>query len=841
MVLVAAGLTALQSRPVRSARSLVGSPHPARPLTAPAEATPAEDALALTARIDGFHGGAFAVGATAYVSHDFRIHLYDLSDPTAPKLLRSGPQVSGRPALLPGNLARIAVRGELVFGLVEWDRALPEGPDQHLILVVLDRNFNLRAKLELPGFTRVHDAQPYALELTTLDDRYVLVAETEAEGHRLRVVDVANPSAPALVGSYVPGSLPIGLATAGGYAYLLVRDNAERETSVETVNLADPTAPRQSDILSPVSGIDIVTADDHAYVVSCHEMQAFSLAQPGRPARVLPPPTPTATGPGPTATPAPGPPAGIECYGSANAEWAGGLIYTVGIRWTSFTDIETVLVVYDVRAPDRPMLLSTTVLSGGAERITVGEGFAVLGDSSDGLHVADLGQPGQPRAGAELVGPLMLPFGLAAEPGLVVRSLAYGFTGELQVIVPGHGVVGRMDIPAPTGYEVPTSLVVHAGVVYGIADGQLQIVDARDPTRPRRLGTLPTAGSVRTVAAAGQSLYVIETAKGGASTPGALRVFDVANPAQPAEVGHTDGDFLTVTATTDHVFASLAVTPTIQVFATAHGPGAAPLTLVGTASVSGAVHTLIVDGQRLYALDADGVLSVIDISDPRQPSRLGIVQLEKTPIFRRGSTGLSTIAARGTTVYAGYIGRLQTIDAADPSAPRIVATRIIPARPDIAAAERIAYGGAVAIADRDVYIEGDSTGLWGFGAGTLAGTTETFEGLYWANFEHSQFAPTPQGCPTDGDWWYLHLTSGGDFEQRYRAIYPNYNQPIPGGSGYVWARFEGSVTAPSPGAYTWFRDRAVTVTKVLDMWPVPDCRFAGRASLWLPWLGAPSR
>ena len=185
------------------------------------------------------------------------------------------------------------------------------------------------------------------------------------------------------------------------------------------------------------------------------------------------------------------------------------------------------------------------------------------------------------------------------------------------------------------------------------------------------------------------------------------------------------------------------------------------------------------------------------------------------------------------------IGRLQTIDVSDPTAPRSVSTRTIPAQPESSFVDWISVGGQLAVAGRDVYIEGNWTGLWVFGAGTLPGRTETFEGLYWANFEHTQFAPKPDGCPKDEDWWYLLLVRGSDFEQRYRAIYPTYDLPMPGRSGYVRVRFEGHVSPPSPAAYTWFRDRAVTVTKVLDMGAVSACGSAPRATIWLPWLATP--
>jgi hypothetical protein len=167
---------------------------------------------------------------------------------------------------------------------------------------------------------------------------------------------------------------------------------------------------------------------------------------------------------------------------------------------------------------------------------------------------------------------------------------------------------------------------------------------------------------------------------------------------------------------------------------------------------------------------------------------------------------------------------LVVVDVRDPAAPRRLSVRDVPSidLDGSTVSIRVPSGGDVAVAGDTVLFAGDGTGLWTFGAGTPDGMTEEFEGLYRANFEHSDFAPDYAGCPVDDDWWW-YLVPSEEFRERYQALRPKCDSDATGDGCYVWARFEGRVTPPMTAGNTWYRSRSVTVRRLIDMRPVPDC------------------
>ncbi len=817
-----------------------------------AAASEGADALALTARTGGHLGAVIADGTTAYASYDFRVHTYDFGDPAAPKRVASRPQVNGIPGLLPGNLARMARRGEWTYGLVDWDRPPPIDQDSHLIFVVLDQWQNVAGTLELPGFTHTHGWQPQALELAVLGDHHVLVADTGAEGHRLRVIDVAQPAKPALVGSFAPDALPRGLAVAGSFAYLLEADDQNDVRQIAVLDLSDATAPRLAARFPTVErASDIVVGDGHAFVVGCGGLEVYSLADPAQPRLVatrpaLGPMTPPATpGAGPSPTPPP-PAGGIECSSGINLEWRDGLLYAVGLEMVDpfGFDADSILWVFDVSRPEQPGLQSLTRWSGSTGRLAVGDGFAVAGNSVEGMRAVDLSHPQRPQPGEVFVGGRMIVEALAAAPGLVVQNAAFGFDSELQFIVPGKGIVGRLKF---AGLELVRDLAIQDGLVYAVVDAdKLLVVDARGPalTAPRVLATIPAIADMAAVAPAGDRVYVAEADTEDGSARGGLRVLDLRDPGHLVELGRAPGSFLSLAVAGGHVFAGSSNAPEIRAFTAGTAPGAAALTPAGSVTLEQPVRDLVAERERLYALDEGSNVLVVDAADPRQPRLLGQLALRVVGDDNSFVFGPAIgLAVRGDVVYAGSCFALQTIDASDPAAPRRVAIRAIPSHLMIehGPVDFIPTGGQVAAAGWDVYIAGDMTGLWTFGAGTLEGRTEVFEGLYWANFEHSELVPA-RACANDAATWYLRLDRNSDFERRYRALYPDYDRCCPHVSGHAWVRFEGRVTPPSPTGFLWFLEREVTVTRVLDMWKVPGCAFAPRpweARSYLPvgWKG----
>ncbi|RIL11303.1 hypothetical protein DCC79_05295 [bacterium] len=713
-------------------------PIPAAPRAPHAQADdpvlPAPDGLTLTERIGGHVGGVAAFGHVALASHGFRVHAYDLSDPSAPKIARSGPSMAGRPTLLAGNLAAMAQRGEWTYGLMDWDRQTPSDAATRLRLVVLDADLDVAGMLDLPGDTSAGDAgiRTRALELSLFGDHHLAVADSEPDGDHVRLIDVARPSAPVLVGDLRVGGFVEGLAVAGSAAYLVVRELETRDPQLVVVDFTTPAAPQG---LPPIALGDeaekVAVGDGHAFVAGCQSLDIYSLATPGAPRHVgrlglgAAAPTP-APGPGATPTPAPGP-SGGRCAWAAQPTWRDGLLYLATTESVGFFTFEgqTVIHVIDVRRPDTPVRVGQTRFAGATHQLAVGDGFGVVAGMMDGMGVVDLARPDQPQTRGPLIGGRRIIEALAAEPSLVVQGTAFGFASELTFSVPDRGIVGTLDLGA---LNIARAIVVQAGWVYAITwktDGaerrtlsELRIVDARDPTVPRAVGRIAAVGILSALTVDGNRLWVTDGpgAADGPSTRGAIRAFDIRDPGRPIEIGRAAGDFVSVAAGGDHAFAgSIDDPPRIHAFALRSSPDGTTLTPVGSLAQDSPALALIAATGRLYARDAAHRVHVVDASDPTQLRPLAAHALEDWSEWWDPPPNL---AVRGDFVYAGTHGALETIDVRDPAAPRRLAVRAVPGVGQIASAAAISVptGGYVAAAGCDVYFAGDVTGLWRFGS-----------------------------------------------------------------------------------------------------------------------------
>lgn len=810
---------------------------------------PVPDGLVLTDRIGGHVGGVAVAGDEALTSHGFRVHAYDLSDPSAPRLVRSGPSIAGRPSLLPGNLARMVRRGAWTYGLMDWDRAVGSDETTRVRLVVLDPHLNLAGSLDLPGDTSAGPTgiRARALELAAFDERHLVIADSEAGDDHVRLIDVSRPAAPVMAGDTPAGGAVSGLAVSGGFAYAVTRDRESGDRFLSAIDVASPSTPRPAARVLLGDRAETVTAGDgHAFVASCENLAVYSLADPGAPALIgqvdlATPPTPV---PGPGPTPTPEPTGDGRCAWTAAPTWRDGLLYVVTTESVGFFEGRTVVRVFDVRRPAAPLLLGQTRFPGATDEFAVGDGVGVVASMTRGMGIVDLARPDQPRSRGPLIGGRRITEALAAEPGLVVQGTAFGFESELTFVVPGQGIVSTLDLGA---LNIARAIAVRSGWAYvitqrSVGDGEerrrvseARVVAARAPAAPRDAGRFPAVGTMSDLAVDGDRLWVADMPVDGegSSEPGALRVFDISDAGRPSEISRVAGSFLSVAAGGGRAFAGTAEDPprvrAYTLVLSADGP---VLTEVASLTLSAPALALTTAGGRLFVRDAENRLHVADAEDPAGLRWRGTLDLAEWG-------EVHDPVVRGDVVYAGGYDSLETIDVRDPAAPRSLGVRAIPGVGQIAsqAMVSVATGGFVVAAGWEVYAAGDLTGLWVFGAGTPPGFTEGFEGLYWANFEHSRFAPGGR-CPREGDEWFLFAPSGSDFEARYRALYPTYRDSGPAGrSGWAWARFEGSVSPPAPARFPHWLDRAVTVTRVVDMWALPSCGYAPRPGerVWLPW------
>ncbi len=200
--------------------------------------------------------------------------------------------------------------------------------------------------------------------------------------------------------------------------------------------------------------------------------------------------------------------------------------------------------------------------------------------------------------------------GLAEEGGLIYWIMGPSLqTGRFNVTTERMEILGKSAVLP----ETPQDIAVNGGFAY-VTDGSgLKILDARDASRPRLAGSLDLTGSVLDVTARDGYVYIASALLG-------LRVVNASNPAAPALVTEI------------------------------------PM-------ISGATGVLV-DGDRLIAVDGSFGLRFYDLADPANPRDIG-------QFVQDGLSGV--LHVDGSLVYAGFTNPpngaegFLIIDASDPA------------------------------------------------------------------------------------------------------------------------------------------------------------------------------
>jgi hypothetical protein len=200
------------------------------------------------------------------------------------------------------------------------------------------------------------------------------------------------------------------------------------------------------------------------------------------------------------------------------------------------------LSIFDVSDPREPVLLGGTSSVGGRTTLAVyDETVYVTQPGSRGsvsVSMVDVSDPMDPKivGRARGIGETVSAVG----GGYLYTMRSTGFTRQLSVwnLSDAHepALVTRFDTPGPIINVVDDR-------AYLAGEGRMQVVDVRDPTGPRTLGSYDVPyWSPRDIAGNGSFLYVADYGKltsTNAMQPetGGIRVLDAADPARPEQVG----------------------------------------------------------------------------------------------------------------------------------------------------------------------------------------------------------------------------------------------------------------------------------------------------------------
>jgi hypothetical protein len=316
--------------------------------------------------------------------------------------------------------------------------------------------------------------------------------------------------------------------------------------------------------------------------------------------------------------------------------------------------------VVDVRDPTRPLRVASRTAIGQPSRITrTGNVLAVAttGNNTSTLQLFDVGDRWNPIARGSYNGD----FGEIAATGGYVFAAA-GRTGLLSIDIsdPSAPVLAKAvqsEFGERTACASDGALALVGGTVTAVS-----ILDVTDPELPIRTAKLPLVA--QDIAMFGQYAFL-------ASGPSGLKVVDLGNPAQPV-----------IRATVSIFARGVAVTPDGQwaIVAAGSSASAGRVVVVNVANrtspaIAAEVRTsaggnaqdidLSSDGRLAFVGDNAGGLQVVDISNPRAPSRVGAgLPLGGLAGRVRTMGNLVLVAVSGT--YGS--GRIAIVDASNPLA-----------------------------------------------------------------------------------------------------------------------------------------------------------------------------
>jgi hypothetical protein len=505
----------------------------------------------------------------------------------------------------------------------------------------------------------------------------------------LLVIDISDPTTPALAGSYNTTGYADEVVVSGDYAYV-----AGSFGGLWVIDISDPTTPALAGSYNPISDVSyVVVSGDYAYMAANDSLVVIDISDPT---------SPTFAG----GYNAPDRVSEVTISGdyAYAAGWSAGLLvidisdptspdsagsYDTGDRaygvavWGDYAYVAEGLVglqVIDISDPTNPVLAGSYDTPGySLDGLVICGDHAYAGHPSQGLLAIDISDPTNPLHAGSYDAPGYVE-DIAISGGHA--HVAWGSSG-LQVITVSNPVpptlAGSHDTPS-TAYGVAIS-----GDYAYVADwgSGLQVIDISDPATPVSAGSYNTPGVAYGVAISGDHAYVADWGSG-------LQVIDISDPTGLATAGNYDtpGEAYDAAISGDYAYVADGMSGLLVIdISDPTIPDSA-----GSYNTPNTAYGVAVSGDYAYVADRSSGLLVVDISDPTTPVYAGSYN---TPGWAYD------VAISGDYAYvADHGGGLQVIDITDPTTPVLGGSYDTPGR---------AYG--VAITGDCAYVADSDSGL----------------------------------------------------------------------------------------------------------------------------------
>jgi len=341
------------------------------------------------------------------------------------------------------------------------------------------------------------------------------------------------------------------------------------------------------------------------------------------------------------------------------------------------------LMVVDVTDPTQPLAVGSLDTPGSAYQVVAEDGYAYVADHAGGLHVIDVHDPSSPTLAATLEtsgfaidlvkeGPLL--FIAEYRTGLTVVDVSDPAAPYLSGKIEDDFLRGARDIAL--GGDMAYLVLGPSGLV---------AIDIGNPTNPMLVATMPNEDvDSRDVAVRGQSIFVL--------APN-FKVLDIAKPVAPPVVASVPVIAVGGLAlANDHAYVTSApyASGTLKVLDLADPDN--PVLVGAVADTLGRPACVAVAGEMAYVGDSWGALWTVDVADPADPLRMGVVTVPGAvlDVEVSGSYAFAACSEAG----------VQVVDVTDPANPQVV---ILMSTNGLA--------GGVAVAGNNLFIADDAVGV----------------------------------------------------------------------------------------------------------------------------------
>ncbi|MHB8080062.1 MAG: LVIVD repeat-containing protein [Candidatus Krumholzibacteriia bacterium] len=422
-----------------------------------------------------------------------------------------------------------------------------------------------------------YDSPGYTTDIW-LHPPYAFLSDGGGSNGGVRIVDVSDPSAPTSPGSFLTVGYVNEVAVQGDVAAVAIG-----ASGVQFINIADPAAP-----------VSLGTIDTPGY--------AYALAYVGRYVYVADGTT------GMLVIDALNPAAPVQ-VGAYDTDGSAYDVLVAGRR-AYVADYARGVVILDLPTPTTPVLLGLYDTPGQARALALDGSFLQVADGTAGIEVLDVTNPAAPVL-VQASGTAGTAYDVAIDAELTL--VADGLSGlqvlrhrrlTVQPFVHLQGVEGS--------YQLMQDMVLDGRLAYLTGYGGTLVEDVSDPEVPVQIGSFPGGGEALDVAG---TLACVVSGESG------LVVVNVGDPAHPAQLGSLALPGTPQDVVIDGRYAYVACgNAGVQVVNLAVPTAPA---LVGAVVFTGNCMSLELAGDRVYVAAQHGGLQVIDVTDPLHPAQLG--------------------------------------------------------------------------------------------------------------------------------------------------------------------------------------------------------------------------